>query len=226
VASVDGSGLVIGLAEGSATITATSEGQHGMGTVSVRQTGTGPLVNECSAPGQGWIWCDDFEQDRLSHYFEYSNPNGNSFVRSNGVGVAGSHGMRVHFNTSQVDAGYLHLAFGKTPDPYFRPVDAGTAVFREIYWRMYMKYDPNWTGGGGKKLSRATVLASPAWAQAMIGHLWSGGDQEHFLTIDPASGTDDSLHDLGSRLGTRNIVHRHGGTKRRQTLRNRASDPP
>jgi hypothetical protein len=149
------------------------------------------LSRECSAPRAEWIWCDDFEADRLDEYFEYGDAGG-GFVRAAGVGVEGSTGMRVRFAAGQVGAGSLHLAMGKTPDPYFRPVDDGTAVYREIYWRMYVKHEAGWVGGGGDKLSRATVFVSGNWAQAMIAHVWSGSPpNEAYLVIDPASGTDE-----------------------------------
>jgi hypothetical protein len=157
---------------------------------------TTPSGADCATPQAGWIWCDDFEQDRLSHYFEYDTAGGN-FVRAAGVGVGGSTGMRARWAAvGQPGAGSLHLAFGKTPQSYFRPVDAGTANYREIYWRMYLKHQPGWIGGGGDKLSRATILASSStWAQAMSAHVWSGespGPNQNYLYIDPASGTDAS----------------------------------
>ncbi len=57
--------------------------------------------------------------------------------------------------------------------------------FNDIYWRIYVKHQPGWTGGGPDKLSRATSIVSPNWAQAMIAHVWSSGEA---LTLDPASG--------------------------------------
>jgi hypothetical protein len=42
------------------------------------------LVVECASPGTAWIWCDDFEADRLELYFEYGNPGGDGFVRADG----------------------------------------------------------------------------------------------------------------------------------------------
>jgi len=101
--------------------------------------------------------------------------------------------MRATFGAAQVSAGSIKLAFGRTPDPYFRPVDGGTKDYREIYWRFYLRNAPTWTGGGGDKLSRVTAFATANWAQAMIGHVWSGsGGDKDYLTLDPASGTDDS----------------------------------
>jgi hypothetical protein len=147
------------------------------------------LQNECATPGAGWIWCDDFDQNRLASYFEVDAAGG-SFTRTNGAGNDGSWGMRARFAAGQVSTGSLKLAFGRTPGTYFRPVDAGTADYREIYWRVYLRNAPGWVGGGGDKLSRATVLASSGWAQAMIGHVWSSGAGSKFLALDPASGTD------------------------------------
>ncbi|MDH3459351.1 MAG: Ig-like domain-containing protein, partial [Gemmatimonadota bacterium] len=202
VASVNGSGLVSGIAAGSATITATSEGQSGTAALTVTVAPPAGLTNECQSPDPSWIWCDDFDQDRLNQYFEYINPGGNSFLRESGVGTEGSHGMRVHFEEGQMNAGALHLAFGRTPDSYFRPVDAGTADYREVYYRMYLKHQVGWGDGGGQKLSRATVFAgSPtsSWAQAMIANFWSGpsrpgetNQSRYYLNMDPASGTDEA----------------------------------
>jgi len=146
---------------------------------------------ECDDPASGWIWCDDFERDRLDAYFEYDDAGG-AFVRAADVGVAGSHGMRVRFEEGLVDAGFLHLAFGRTPQPYFRPVDGGTRRYTSLYWRHYLRVPEDWVGDGGDKLSRAMILASPDhWGQAMIAHVWSGaarGGAGTHLVIDPASG--------------------------------------
>lgn len=148
-----------------------------------------PPVRECEAPEPTWIWCDDFERDRLSRYFEYTEADG-SFVRAEGVGLLGSVGMRARFRKGQVDAGSLKLAFGRTPQAYFRPVAGPDRRYREIFWRFYLRYEEDWTGGGGDKLTRATSFSSPdAWAQAMIAHVWSGsGPTRDRLVLDPASG--------------------------------------
>jgi len=151
-----------------------------------------PPVHECDAAKPEWIFCDDFETNRLASYFEY-NHRDSSFELTGGVGVAGSAGMRAHFRKGQIDAGSLRLAFGKTPIPYMHPVDAGTANYRDIYWRVYVRDDSTWTGGGGDKLSRAQVLVSPTWAQAMGAPVWSGGGNGNlgvnYLVVDPYSGT-------------------------------------
>jgi len=206
VATVSALGMVKAVGLGSATITASGANMSGTSKITVAQGPASPpsdstpsdstpgtptqTANECGTPQSGWIWCDDFEQNRLASYFEYVDDNG-SFVRADGVGVDGSAGMRVHFAQGQTSAGALHLAFGKTPQAAFRPVDAGTTVYREIYWRMYVRNQPGWVGGGADKLSRAISFASSSsWAEAMIAHVWSSSAQPNNLLIDPASGID------------------------------------
>lgn len=188
IASVTATGLVEGHAAGAAEIVATSEGKSGRALITVWPVQRDP--RECDAPRPEWIWCDDFEQDRFKGYFEYE-PAGGSFARLPGVGYAGSAGMRARFGPRQVQAGFLHLAFGKTPSSTFRPVDAGVAIYREIYWRHLIKHAPGWTGGGGYKLSRAQSLVTRNWAQAMMAHVWSPEPPDiDRLSIAPASGTD------------------------------------
>jgi hypothetical protein len=137
-----------------------------------------------SNPDPGVIWCDDFEDSTpLSQkYFEYDDGNGN-FVRAPGVGVNGSYGMRVVWQTGQVSAGSLKRTFGRNP---VNSQSHLTTDFREIYWRQYLRMAPGWTGSP-QKLSRAMILANADWAQALIAHVWSGRDTD-YLVIDPASG--------------------------------------
>ena len=190
VATVDASGMVSAIQAGSATITAAVDGVSGSAAVTVTSVTPPPADAGCPQGTSGLIWCDDFEQNRLSSYFEYDSANG-SFTRVAGVGVNGGYAMRAHFAQGQASAGSLKLAFGRTPSTYFRPVDAGTANYREIYWRFYVRNAPNWIGGGGDKLTRATVFARSDWSQAMIAHLWGAAapNSDH-LVLDPASGTD------------------------------------
>jgi hypothetical protein len=80
---------------------------------------------------------------------------------------------------------------GRTPQSYFDPVDAGTANYREVYWRIYMRNQPGWVGGSGYKFSRVMVFASESsWAEAMVAHVWGGGSD--YLSIDPVRGTDEA----------------------------------
>jgi hypothetical protein len=159
--------------------------------------GPGSVPGECASPKAAWLWCDDFDVDRLARYFEYDS---GGFTRVPGVGRNGSVGMRARWTAGQTSAGSLHLAFGVTPQAFMRAVDAGTAKYRELYWRLYLKNQAGWTGGGGDKLSRVQVLASASWAQAMIAPVWSGDQvaNRDYLLLDPVTGTDS----LGNLLTT------------------------
>jgi hypothetical protein len=190
------------------------------------------LVNECDRPSPEWIWCDDFDVDRLASYFEYSSASGR-FVRTPDGGVDGSGAMRGRFDRGTVGAGSLKVAFGETPAPYFRTVDDGTVRHREIYYRHYVYFPAGWRGGAGHKLSRATSMVDGNWAQAMIAHIWSGRDE---LYMDPASGTDvhgtvitsryndfDRLRWLGARRGS-TLLARHTETWHCVEVRVRLND--
>lgn len=147
------------------------------------------LANECSTPKPEWIWCDDFEIDRSSDYFE------GSVDRVDSLGVADSTAGAFHFIAGNSGAGDIKVAFGRTPGNPFLPVDNGNADYREVYWRMFVTVPLNWVGNGADKLSRATIIADSSWSQAMIAHVWSGTDPGNYsevLYLDPASGTDSN----------------------------------
>ncbi len=148
-------------------------------------------VMECATPGPGWIWCDDFEQDRIGRYFEYHD-GGGAFTRVGGAGVAGSQGMQARLREGMVEGGNLKVAFGRTPSAYLRPVDDGASTYRDIYWRLWVRMADGWRNHGDSKLSRAMVLTSATWSQAAIGHVWSAGTDNQYLALDPASGTDEA----------------------------------
>jgi hypothetical protein len=189
-ATVNADGLVVGLASGTTTITATSSTNPAVTTSLLASVSNGTVAtNECATPGAGWIFCDDFEVNRLATYFEYDDAGG-KFVRTTSAGMNGSTGMRGTFTTGVANAGSIHVAFGHTPSSYFRPADAGTANYRELYWRFYVRREPGWVGNGPNKLTRATIFAQPDFSQAMIAHGWTYDVDDRYLTIDPASGTD------------------------------------
>jgi hypothetical protein len=92
-----------------------------------------------------------------------------------------------------VDAGSLKLAFGRTPIAYQRPVDDGTADYRELYWRVYVRSQPGWQPNGNDKFTRASVFAGQNWQQAAILHVWGGssGDVQNDYVLDPVSGVQN-----------------------------------
>lgn len=144
----------------------------------------------CKQAPVGTIFCDDFEEDIPFNqkYFEYNN-NGGDFIRLAYTGRDSSFGMRVKWQAGEVGAGSLSKSFGKTPDTYIgKNASRPGENFDEIYWRMDVKAQAGWIGGGPAKLSRALCLANSNWAEGMMAHLWSGGMNDYFLGMDPASG--------------------------------------
>jgi hypothetical protein len=168
----------------------------------------------CADAPEGTIFCDDFENNipLKDKYFEY-NDAGGRFVLSENVGQGGSRGMKVIFRKGDVDVGALRKSIGRAPGDYISKNAASPGQdFDEIYWRVDLRRQVGWKGGGADKLSRATVMASEAWAQGAIGHLWSAGN---YLVMDPASGIDeqgnlmttkyndfDRLRWMGKKVGT------------------------
>ena len=134
-----------------------------------------------------WIFCDDFEDSSSlvarGRYFEHDNDEG-EFIAMESVGLNGTRGMRVLFQADEVNAGNLRLGFGRVPSAYMNRDISPTEDFREIYYRMYLKMQSNWDGNP-VKLSRATVLVSDDWSQAMIAHVWHG--KGNMLSIDPVN---------------------------------------
>ena len=190
--SVSSSGLfTAGTTAGSFHVIAVKTGGSLADTSKVVVVANASSAAECANPQPGWIWCDDFEQDRSSSYFEFITSGGN-FTREAGVGKDSSYGMRAHFAAGANSAGELHLAFGKTPLTYMKPVDPGTANYREIYWRMYVRAQAGWVGGSHDKLSRALVFAGTNFQEAAFAHVWGSLADTNTLTLDPASGTDSA----------------------------------
>jgi hypothetical protein len=142
----------------------------------------------------GLIFCDDFESTQTisSRYFEYNNNNGD-FVPLVGLGRNSSTGMRVKWQAGEVGAGSLSKSFGRTPSTYIgKNASSPDSNFKEIYWRMDVRHQEGWQGGGPAKLSRALTLANGNWATGAMAHMWSGGQGDFYLGMDPASGIDAS----------------------------------
>jgi|GEM_PF-990311 len=131
------------------------------------------------------IFHDEFEDSTLMSE-RYTESGG--CVVTNSVGFGGSSkSVQGSWQVGQVAAGGFTYMFGR--NPCGSESNSGTD-FREIYWRFYMKTSKGWTGNP-QKLSRATILASSNWSQAMIAHLW-GEANDLLLEIDPATGIDSS----------------------------------
>jgi len=122
------------------------------------------------------IWFDDFDGP-VKNYTESSGE-----LDSKTKFGPGGKSMKCFYATGKQGEGNRKVFFGDSP--YGNVVKPGRR-FDEIYWRIYVKHQAGWTGGGPAKMSRATSIVSSAWNQAMIAHVWSSGES---LTLDPASG--------------------------------------
>ncbi len=125
------------------------------------------------------IWYDTFDSEK--QYTESSGSPLDASVRFGNYGKA----MRCFYAAGSQGTGNRKVFFGDTP---YTALSRTGEKFDEIYWRIYVKHQAGWTGGGPAKMSRATSLVSGSdWRQMMISHVWSSGES---LTLDPASGVD------------------------------------
>ncbi len=122
------------------------------------------------------IWYDDFDGPPKA----YTESEGETDRSESFGGPGGS--MRSFYEKGKLGVGNRKVFFGDSPTG--RVVRKGEK-FDDVYWRVYVKHQSGWTGGGPAKLSRATSIVSPKWNQAMIAHVWSSGEA---LTLDPATG--------------------------------------
>lgn len=151
-----------------------------------------PLVNCVEVVqenfGPSVIFHDEFEDSTpmSETYTEYNSHNGDCTV-TDIEGFGGSpRCLMANWQQGQVDAGGLVYMFGRNPSASESHSDTD---FGDIYWRFYLKTSKGWTGNP-EKLTRATIIATPNWAQAMIAHIWGEGDD--LLETDPATGIDSN----------------------------------
>ena len=123
IATVNGSGLVTGVAAGSATITATSEGKNGTAAVTVSSGGGGVVLFQ-----------ETFEDNAFAARGWYDNTN---IVTTTAQHITGS-----------TQAAEMHFTVGSTT-----PVAGGAArhlfaATSTLYVSYWVKYSSNWVGSG------------------------------------------------------------------------------
>ncbi len=126
------------------------------------------------------IWFDDFDDSRRQEKYAEKSGETTSDVRFGDQGKS----LRMHYSKGSRGSGGRKMFFGDSPTHRSKAVRRDES-FTDVYWRIYVKHQRGWTGGGPAKLSRATSLVSSDWRQAMIAHVWSSGEA---LTLDPATG--------------------------------------
>jgi hypothetical protein len=190
IVAVNPAGEAQGMREGWARVTARGGGLEGSSSVTV--TLPPAAAGPCGEPRPTWIWCDDFELDRLASYSP-ADTHADVMSRAWGFGAGNSWGLRVRFAPGQVYGGLLRVGFGRTP-PFVNPVDSGTGGYRDIYWRFLVRLPLGWPGAGDSLLlSAAHVLAVPALAQAAVATVRGGtGAERDHLVAEARSGTDEA----------------------------------
>jgi hypothetical protein len=138
-----------------------------------------PAAPGLQTAGRDLIWFDDFDGAEKP----YSESSG-GLDEQKGFGGAGR-SMICLYRKGERGIGDRKVFFGDSPTGV---VARKGEKFEDLYWRVYVKHQAGWTGGGEAKLSRITSIVSPRWDQAMIGHVWSSGET---LTLDPATGVRD-----------------------------------
>ncbi|HEX2492427.1 MAG TPA: hypothetical protein VHK24_01540 [Steroidobacter sp.] len=131
-----------------------------------------------------WVWCDDFESDAAlsSSYFEVNRSNGFGVTTTTAFGGSGA--LKATYYPGVQESGNVKLGIGRSPVASKIQVSRN---FEDLYWRFYLKMDPNWVGNANK-LTRATIFSSSNWAQAAISHLWEDEMDGNGLGLDPVSG--------------------------------------
>lgn len=146
---------------------------------SLRVDSVVPLPSRPGGDDPAVIWFDDFDGPEK----EYEETEGELDDRVSFGGRGRS--MISRYDKGSRGLGNRKVFFGDAPG---RRVVRRGERFNDVYWRVYVRHQPGWTGGGEDKLSRITSLAAPNWSQAMIGHVWTTGET---LTLDPATGVRD-----------------------------------
>ena len=123
------------------------------------------------------IWYDAWDKPS-SQYFEQKGP----LTDKEAFGGSGQ-SLEVFYPKGKGGGGSANrkLAIGDSPVGGGKAVKKGNK-FDTVYWRMYVKHQRGWTGGGPAKMSRVMIMNASNWSQAMISHVWGGGDS---LTLDP-----------------------------------------
>jgi hypothetical protein len=136
------------------------------------------------------IFRDDFETNDniVNRYTQYKGSD--RFYRCDSIGFgseSSKHSMVANFSAGEQDAGTLILSFGKNP---IGSKVKQTINYNDIYWRFYILMEDRWIGNPNK-LTRATILTSTSWQQAMAAHLW-GSTTDSVINADPSTGVDAS----------------------------------
>jgi hypothetical protein len=102
------------------------------------------------------IWYDNFDDAGFqSRYAE----GGGALTDEVRMGLTGK-SLRMFYEKGKRGVGGRKVFFGDTPTYGNKAVRRGEH-FEDVYWRVYVKHQAGWSGGGPAKLSRATSIVPP-----------------------------------------------------------------
>jgi len=139
------------------------------------------------SPDPNVIWCDSFEDEDLGpgktvgeNYFNF-NPglDPENMKRINTESIDGSYSLKNHWNAGAGldQTGSFMRTFGRNP---VNSQSHSTQDFDDIYWRLYVKLQPGFSGQPNK-LTRATIFAGSNWSQAIVAPVWSPNNGPLYL---------------------------------------------
>jgi uncharacterized protein YjdB len=165
-ATVSASGLATGVAAGSATITATSEGVNGTAAITVSASGLSPSV-----------FSDDFETGNMSKWNE-SNNTTQQVINNSASAHSGNYFVRLTYGIGGQDAGWMNKYFNQG--------------FRQLYVRYYVRFSSNFVGGTKLVGFHGAPIGNPSAGVGRAGICPNGSDSFASLLVT-AIGTGETF---------------------------------
>jgi hypothetical protein len=123
------------------------------------------IVSDWEPGDEGVIWSDDFEApEDLGARYQDVGANGGRFGVADGVGIGGGRGIRQHYDSGQVGAGWAWRFFGDHPS-------VRNGGLREVWARFYHRFDTGFVGVP-PKMARMGSFGWDDWTLACMAHYW------------------------------------------------------
>ena len=156
-ATVSDSGLVTGVAAGTAAITATSGGVSGSANVTVT-AGAAPIV-----------FSDDFESGTMSKWNE-SDPSVQQVINDPASAHSGTRFLRLTYGIGGADAAWLNKYFYQG--------------YTQVYVRFYVRFSSNFTGGTKMVGFHGAPIGNPSAGVGRAGICPNGSDSFAAMTVN------------------------------------------
>ncbi|MBC8145546.1 MAG: T9SS type A sorting domain-containing protein [bacterium] len=123
------------------------------------------IVSDWKQGDAGIIWADDFSAPgALAPRYHDVGSSAGSFGPADAVGLGNSRGLRQHYDSGQVSAGWAWRFFGDHPS-------VGGPQYREVWARFYHRFDTGFVGVP-PKMARMGTFATGDWTLGFMAHYW------------------------------------------------------